>query len=337
MTELSIIIPVYNVAHYMETCLDSLMGQDTHDVEIILVDDGSRDASGSICDQYALRYNNIRVCHKTNEGVSMARNIGISMASGRWISFVDSDDFVSDNYLEFFRSIKDTYYDLVFFPFCLLSTSGSMTELQMEKNQYIGLSSIQEGMLRLMRNASNFEFLGYASNKFFRKSIIDQHHIRFIGKQSFREDELFTLSYCRFINSISTNDSALYTYRVVAGSLSRRQGSIKEVFVYADTLQEYLEAFDNVHFKTMEYDRVLHVLINAYSPDLTKEQRKELQGRLSSMISQRAGFLAHLKKTRLYRAVFSFPEFLSFPIMERILLRVYHQNLRNIQNQTTPS
>lgn len=96
----SIIIPVYNVNNYLRRCLDSVVGQTYQKLEIILVDDGSTDNSGKICDEYAQIDNRIIVVHKINGGLSDARNVGIDIASGKYIAFIDSDDFVSTKYIQ---------------------------------------------------------------------------------------------------------------------------------------------------------------------------------------------------------------------------------------------
>ncbi len=92
--DISIIIPVYNVQCYLRTCLSSVIGQKFINFEVLLIDDGSLDGSGKICDEYANMYDNIRVFHKENGGVSSARNVGLSAARGKWITFVDADDYL---------------------------------------------------------------------------------------------------------------------------------------------------------------------------------------------------------------------------------------------------
>lgn len=94
MAELSVIIPIYNVESYLKNCLESVINQTFGDLEIILIDDGSPDHCGEICDEYAKRDSRIRVLHKQNEGLPSARNDGINMATGKWIAFVDSDDWL---------------------------------------------------------------------------------------------------------------------------------------------------------------------------------------------------------------------------------------------------
>ena len=95
--DLSIIIPVYNVQNYLKKCINSIINQKiTYNYEVILIDDGSEDESGTICDEYSQKYNFIKTIHKTNEGVSSARNVGLKNSCGRYILFIDSDDTLID-------------------------------------------------------------------------------------------------------------------------------------------------------------------------------------------------------------------------------------------------
>ena len=98
--KISIICPVYNVEKYLPRCIDSILSQSFKDFELLLVDDGSLDNSGNICDEYANNDDRIRVFHKKNGGVSSARNFGLKHACGEWISFVDTDDWVDSDFLE---------------------------------------------------------------------------------------------------------------------------------------------------------------------------------------------------------------------------------------------
>lgn len=97
---ISVVIPIYNSALFLRRCIDSILGQTLQDMEIVLVDDGSTDDSGVLCDEYAEKYQNIKVYHKQNEGASQARKYGLSKAQGEYVTFVDSDDIVEDDYLE---------------------------------------------------------------------------------------------------------------------------------------------------------------------------------------------------------------------------------------------
>ena len=111
----SVIVPVYNVAPYLEQCLDSIVNQRYRNLEIILVDDGSTDESGAICDRYAEQDGRIQVVHKENGGQSSARNVALDMMTGEWVLFVDSDDWIELNTLELLFEQKDERADLVEF------------------------------------------------------------------------------------------------------------------------------------------------------------------------------------------------------------------------------
>ena len=108
---ISVIVPVYNAEKYLPRCIESVLAQTFVDWEMLLIDDGSTDASGSICDEYAAKDERIRVFHKENGGVSSARNLGLDNAQGEWITFVDSDDYIEENYLKSFEGNLDA--DLV--------------------------------------------------------------------------------------------------------------------------------------------------------------------------------------------------------------------------------
>lgn len=112
---ISVIVPVYNTEKYLRRCIDSILSQTFTDFELLLINDGSTDFSGEICDQYAAKDERVRVFHKKNGGVSLARNLGLDEARGEWIAFVDSDDWVSSKLLEFLYSeVEKGNHDLVF-------------------------------------------------------------------------------------------------------------------------------------------------------------------------------------------------------------------------------
>lgn len=105
MDKISVIIPVYNVADYLPECLDSVLSQDHTNLEVILVDDGSKDESGAICDSYAARDSRVRVIHQKNAGAAAAKNAGLRIATGEYLSFVDSDDYLEPNVYGYMLSI----------------------------------------------------------------------------------------------------------------------------------------------------------------------------------------------------------------------------------------
>lgn len=111
----SVVVPVYNVSSYLEQCLDSVVNQTYKNLEIILVDDGSTDDSGAICDRYAEKDSRIQVIHKENGGLSSARNVGLERITGEWALFIDSDDWIELNTLELLFEQKDERSEIVEF------------------------------------------------------------------------------------------------------------------------------------------------------------------------------------------------------------------------------
>lgn len=107
MPKISVIVPVYNTEKYLHRCIDSILAQTFTDFELLLIDDGSKDSSGTICDEYAAKDARVRVFHKENGGVSSARNLGLDCAIGEWVTFVDSDDWVTENAIECFQTNHD--------------------------------------------------------------------------------------------------------------------------------------------------------------------------------------------------------------------------------------
>ena len=107
MERISVIIPVYNTEEYLAQCLDSVIGQSYSNIEVILVDDGSSDTSGRICDDYSWKDSRVRVVHQKNGGVSRARNAGIDLANGEFISFIDADDTIRSNHFHALYSLLE--------------------------------------------------------------------------------------------------------------------------------------------------------------------------------------------------------------------------------------
>lgn len=123
--KVSVVIPIYNAEEYLNKCIDSILEQSLKEIEIILINDGSIDRSGEICDEYAMKDERIRVIHKVNEGVSRARNRGIVEASGKYIMFVDSDDYVNQEYCKCLYDLSEKYKNnLVICGFNMINNRG---------------------------------------------------------------------------------------------------------------------------------------------------------------------------------------------------------------------
>lgn len=228
MVDVSIITPVFNAEKYLSKCIESVLGQIVSNWELLLIDDGSTDNSLAICNRYSSADTRIKVFTQSNQGPSCARNLGISQASGKWICFLDADDWIDSDFLLKFDS-KHNDNDLIFQGFKLVYESGQ-TESKMIPIKYIDLSKDQL-ILELLKS----NMYGWTCIKQYRKSIIDKYKIRFDTKYKFREDFLFTMEYCIKCGNISFVEAAGYNYLQLTNSLAHRVPSV-EMF-YSMTLK----------------------------------------------------------------------------------------------------
>lgn len=224
----SIIVPVYNVEDRLERCIASLSNQTYQNLQIILVDDGSTDHSGQICDHWAARDKRITVLHKTNGGVSSARNMGLDAATGDYVTFVDSDDHIDP---EMYAQM--THAALVHGAdqscCCLYSdhSTGRKAESHAFGNQVLHDDQIYAELIMAMvtpeQAGKKAHLLQSPCNKLYRREIMEQNHIRFDTELPYAEDWLFNLNYYRFARCVCFIPDCLYYYdRTTEGSLSKK-------------------------------------------------------------------------------------------------------------------
>lgn len=200
---ISVIVPVYNVEKWLSRCIASILAQTYTNFELLLIDDGSSDHSGVICDEYAGRDPRVRVLHKSNGGVSSARNLGLGNARGEWIAFCDADDYVSPYYLEnLYKAASAPDIDLVF-NYAIVDCNGK-AEKETYPEKVIHLNELSELFLYndLIWHTSTW-------SKLFKRSIIYSQNLRYIEDVHIGEDALFLFNYilnCRRIKVICTCD-----------------------------------------------------------------------------------------------------------------------------------
>ena len=196
---ISIIIPVYNAEKYLRRCIESVLSQSFTDFELILVDDGSKDSSPQICDEYVSQDTRVRVIHKANGGVSAARNDGLDIAKGEYITFIDSDDWVEREYIQ-------SLYDKRSLDFVI---GNFINEPSGKKRKINECTFIGDKLKDYIKNTylSN----GYPWGKLFKNKIINNNAIRF-KKIKVYEDLLFCLEYVRHCSSICCMSKAHYHY-----------------------------------------------------------------------------------------------------------------------------
>lgn len=207
--KISVIIPVFNVSNYLAECLDSVVKQTYPNLQILLVDDGSTDGSGIICDAYADRDNRIRVHHQRNQGVSIARNVALDLADGQYVSFVDADDILpAFAYQEMLQSISEA--QLLMCRFERIDANGKT----IADSEYLPQTSMKgQEMLWYLFDEEKYGYQGYLWNKLYDLSIIQKNHLRFDPEISLNEDRLFLTEYLCHCNSVSFSNVMSYQYR----------------------------------------------------------------------------------------------------------------------------
>ena len=208
--QISIIVPVYNVEDYLRQCLDSIIAQTFTDWECILVDDGSKDKSGSICDEYAQKDNRFIVIHKPNGGVSSARNIGLEQARGEWVFFSDADDLLEFDALETLIKGTESGSPIIMAGFNKLSEDKNLIETNTK--EIIKEISVEEAIMEQYK-PSDFSYQGYLWCKLFRLDIIKDNYLIFDESISFNEDALFIMQYiCCLKDKIYYTTKPVYNY-----------------------------------------------------------------------------------------------------------------------------
>lgn len=199
--KISVIIPVYNVEKYLKRCLDSVINQTYKNLEIILIDDGSTDKSGNICDEYAAKDKRIIVIHKENGGLSDARNKGLDICTGDYISFIDSDDWIENGFYEYVvNNVKDN--DLLIFDYYI--TNGKNSKWIKYKNAEVELSK-EKCLIELAKA----KLQSYTCNKIYKLDLFD--NIRFPKGRNYEDQAIIHLIIDK-CNKIRYYDKAFYYY-----------------------------------------------------------------------------------------------------------------------------
>lgn len=236
----SIIVPVYNAEKTISRCIESILQQEYTDFELLLIDDGSKDNSATICDNYAKNDARIRVVHKENSGVSTSRNLALDMAQGKYLQFLDADDWITPNATRtFVEAAEGSNADLVISDFYRVvekrvSQKGSIDEE--------GLLSREEYASQMMENPADF-YYGVLWNKFYRRDIISSHNLRMNENISWCEDFMFNLEYIRHAQNFYIVRLPLYYYVKTKGSLVSQGMSISKTVKMKLMVFEYYNSF----------------------------------------------------------------------------------------------
>lgn len=256
MPQISIVIPVYNVERYLCKCIDSVISQSFKNWEMILVNDGSRDGSLAICQEYAAKYDAIKVIDKPNGGPSSARNRGLDEVQGEYVYFMDADDWIEKNFLEtFFRGSDNENvnivnycgaepYDIIFQGFVRELTDGEKEE-SFAMDSDTSVMSKEDIICCLYKEHA----YGWSWCKLFRREIIEKFNIRFDESLRLWEDELFTTEFLKQTVTVRTINSHLYHYVYHPESLMNTNNSYLKRLFLSEKMNEALEVIANEELK----------------------------------------------------------------------------------------
>ena len=238
--QISIIVPVYNAERYLSRCIDSILGQSFRDFELLLIDDGSKDGSGKICDEYAARDNRVQVFHQENRGSSLARKVGFDNAQGEYIVAIDADDWVDHNHLEcMMNAMQSTHADIVVTAYWEHNIDGQVIQ---GDNQPSGADALtwQKDHLQLRCHSGLW-------NKMFRTELL-RSPATLIPRYSYYEDLAITVSYLEQCQKVYYSPIATYHYQITEGSITfhteakvrmmRLHEMIKNMHALYDSLSE---------------------------------------------------------------------------------------------------
>lgn len=262
--KVSIIVPVYNAEKGLARCVDSILNQEFRDFELILMDDGSRDRSGEICDGYARADARVVVVHKENTGVSDTRNQAVARARGTFLQFVDSDDWLTADATKLMvRAAEETGCDLVIADFYRVVGEMVSRKGDIDADQVIGREAFVGFM---MENPADY-YYGVLWNKLYRREIVEAHGIRMDAKISWCEDFLFNLEYVRYATTFYALRTPVYYYVKTKGSLVNQKISLSRTVEMKLAMFECYNDFFKHVLDEEAYERkrlqVYHFLVDA--------------------------------------------------------------------------
>ncbi len=258
--QISVIVPVYKVEEYIDTCLQSALSQDFDSFEIIAVDDGSPDRCGAILDEYAAKDSRVTVVHQQNQGLGGARNTGIAYANGEYLLFLDSDDSLQSGALAYlYQTAKEKDADIVWFGIDYVDQTGTVTDHYQASASGVRVVTQDEEPLLFADNS-------YICNKFFRKSLFDQTGILFPPRAWY--EDLHTLpKLVLAADRIALTDRTFYNYLQRADSIMH-DANVARVSEMMDAVQDVVTYYKQQgayehYYESLEYMTALHVMVFA--------------------------------------------------------------------------
>lgn len=315
---ISIIVPIYNVEQYLNKCINSILSQSYNNLEIILVNDGSKDNCAKICDYYSAKDKRVKVIHKENRGLSDARNVGIDNATGKYISFIDSDDYISKYFIEtLYKTLTDNDADVVECEYLNVDNDNEETEINISSlNDKIEIYTSNQMLNKIYSKDGIINTI--ACNKLYKKELFT--NIRYpIGK--IHEDEATTYKILYKSKKNIIIRKKLYFYRNNPNSITKRKFNLKRLDII-DVLKEriyFFEERNEIELRDKTIKTYLFTLIymywncKKYINDLTIDKQKEF-----------------LKEYRIYYRIVIKSKYISIKSKLAIFFRLFFPNIYGI-------
>lgn len=308
MSKISIIVPVYNVERYLDKCIFSILEQSFTDFELILVNDGSKDNSGMMCDGYKDRDSRIKVIHQENSGLSAARNIGIETSEGEYVTFIDSDDFIHRNMLEIlYNNILGNKADISVCDYHLVYEGKEISKELGDNN--ITLYTNIEGVKKIVEKSKASMIVAWG--KLYTRNLFCD--IRYPALK-YHEDEFVTYKLLYKSTKIVATDAKLYYYLQRSNGITGSTYSIKRL-EKLEALEEAIMFFKNENNEALtylaEFRYLLNIQIAYYRVKYEMDYNKEIMDSLKIQYNQKFSEFARGNMKNI-------------PIIRRMLLRIFY-------------
>ena len=286
MKLVSIIVPVYNAEKYIKNCVLSILNQDYKNIELILVNDGSKDNSYNICKQLAEKDNRIRLFNKENGGTSSARNYGLDNAKGEYVCFIDSDDFACPNYVTTllaatqnadmgiggFKEVKEKKLAKA----CRVEYEKKIENVKLEKNEFF----------KLMFSYPNIGG-GSLANKMFKKSILE--NMRFNTTYTYYEDIVFLFKYAVKCQTFCYNPSTIFLYNLNLASQTHSKKLNRKRLSCLDVMDEIVSIAETINQDVVSYAKAWQFLVNIemrWLIHLNKFKDEKIQNKINATLKE---------------------------------------------------
>ena len=244
---MSVIVPIFNSEAYLDECIQSILSSTLKELEIILVNDGSTDSSGGICDAYAAKESRIKVVHQANMGISGARNTGIKIAVGAYISFVDSDDFIDNQMLyRMHQCAINKQVDIVGSGFIKCDEKGKPIKHETHPFQTYGRMD-EASTFKMLHEVHQTNVLWFVWRNLYSRKLLTENGICFNADLRFAEDSIFNLYALKAAKGFCAIDHCGYHYRDTPSSLTSKKGKtylVKSLETQFELKKQFYEAFD---------------------------------------------------------------------------------------------